>query len=295
MGTGREGQELVKVFRFSNSGRAPLNFNIQASCSCSSVEPQEGTVAPGATQKVRVAVKLRTPGQDEVVGLRMTTNDADNELVAMNLLATCVAPINVSPQTADFGDVPIGTEPTKRLRLRDAKDAPFTDASSLTVKSSSPDLIADVVPDADRTLALSLRLATTMPPGAFLGHVALSAKGDDQALEVPVRANVREVLNVTPTTLYLTATDSAASLRGTVLAWRTDGKPLARLASFEAPEGVEIKNLDDANAVRRRLAVTLSDVGTAFEQVDVMLHFEGCDSPVKLRVRTSRGRTPAGG
>lgn len=69
------GQESVATFELKNAGTGPLTFALEASCGCSSLSPREGTIEPGGTQTIQMAVRLKEDGEAKRILVTIETND----------------------------------------------------------------------------------------------------------------------------------------------------------------------------------------------------------------------------
>lgn len=77
----RAGETREHAFTLRNAGRAPLQFQVlEPDCHCLAVRPMKGTVAPGATTKIRVAFNSKGFWGPELKYITVQTNSARSKL-----------------------------------------------------------------------------------------------------------------------------------------------------------------------------------------------------------------------
>lgn len=205
LGKGAAGEKLTSKFEFGNSGNQPLTFKIDLGCGCASVSPASGTIPPEGKATVELAVTPRKEGQNEVVTMRLVTNDPARPAVLHRLHARCPSWLTARPAAIDFGTIRIGTTPELQCQLLDEDGKPWPDRSVLAIRTSSPNLKATWVSDQPADHRLLIRLETPAK-GDFAGQVMIGGKnnrGEVREQRIAVAARAVGPFIVAPTTLFL--------------------------------------------------------------------------------------------
>lgn len=105
-GDGKPNELLSASLGFKNIGDEPLQFSLSASCGCTELNPHTGTVPPGGSQTIRLAVRLSEfSGSEKSVVVSVKTNDRHKAASSYTFTAKCPAPFSVAPAYVDFGSV----------------------------------------------------------------------------------------------------------------------------------------------------------------------------------------------
>jgi|GEM_PF-3814461 len=280
LGEGKPHEILTGSFRIGNVGQAPVEFAIQPGCNCASLEPRAGKLGPGEYQTVKVGVRLSREGSRERVAITIHADDgtAAGQLWAT---ATCPAPLLVEPSNVEFGEVPLGQSPTRRMKIYGADGAPVRDISAVAFACENRYVNGSLGIDESRQVYLDITLSA--PEGVHRSQVMLKPVNADQGISVPVTANVVGALRISPTNLYLRK-GAASRAQARFLIWRTDGSPLGSLVTNQSPSFLVVRE-ESAPAFARRLfrVQLLAGRPTSFP-CTITLTFDGVPEPIKVRV-----------
>jgi hypothetical protein len=94
LGEGKPKERMKGEFTITNSGRRPLVFAINASCGCTSLDPRNGTLVAGGSQKIEIAVVLpENTGTQRNSQVAITSNDPTSPTSILNAAARCPSPL----------------------------------------------------------------------------------------------------------------------------------------------------------------------------------------------------------
>lgn len=285
LGKGAVGEKLTSKFEFGNSGNQPLTWKIELGCGCASVTPANGTIPPEGKATIELAVTPRKEGQDEVVSMRLVTNDPARPAVLHRLHARCPSWLSARPPAADFGTIRIGTASEFQCQLLDEDGKPWPDHSKLAIRTSSPHLQAIWVREDPREHRLLIRLIDASK-GDFAGQVILEGKdgkGVTREQRIAVSARAVGPFIVAPTTLFLSrrpgqtaslvvrAEDPAdlhrlkAAANHPVLQLAQAAPPVGKLLSYR----VTVKEGENPTGEKAEITLTLGDKPGETETVRV--------------------------
>jgi hypothetical protein len=254
LGEGKPGDIKLGQLTLTNSYPAPVMFRVTGSCGCLSLEPREGRLTPGERGQVRVQIKLRRYGQDELVTLNVeATCGASQQNEKVRFAARCPAPLAAKPPVVDFGRLPRGSTARRTVQLVDRAGRPWL-CGPIQVRSSHPHIKATLLNDPEGT-KVQLSIADHTPPGCLFGEVLVAGLADDETTTIPVRGEVVSLVEHAPAALRFTS-DRVREL--TLMVWRNDGAPVGPVSAIGLPEGVAIRSLCDPSAKRARIAIVLT-------------------------------------
>jgi len=107
------------IFTVSNIGTAPLTLEVdQLSCSCTGIEPQKQTIAPGGTGTLTLKWNAERATSDVFEqGGTIVTNDKDYPEIRLEVQGVFVDPIVFSPPTITFSNVAPGETVSANIRI----------------------------------------------------------------------------------------------------------------------------------------------------------------------------------
>lgn len=118
-GTAKQEQTLRTEFRVTNEGDSPLEVtDLRADCGCAAATMDSRHLEPGASVAIKVTFRTMAATGKLVKRIRVSTNDPAHALVELLLKVDVSAGIVVDPSLFAFGDVPVGTAPSKTLRVQ---------------------------------------------------------------------------------------------------------------------------------------------------------------------------------
>jgi hypothetical protein len=284
LGQGKPGEILEGALRLRNIGSEPLLFQIDPNCGCTHLRPSQGEIEPGEALAVHVGIRLRK-GRNERVHLAIQTNDPQKPFAQHTFIATCPAPILISPSMIDLGDVVEGTSPTSTFQILDPQGKPLRSPLPIVAETSSPHLSCERQQADSGEGAFIVTLNSDTPRGSFSGEITLKLPSSDVQETVPVVARIQGSAMVSPARVFLHFDPETRKPREAfIFVWRTDGDPLGRLISKETPKGITIEEMNDKGAKRRRFRVRAVDNDLAALDAIIKLRFEGVSEDVIVRI-----------
>ena len=284
LGEGKLQETLQGSFTLRNKGGAPLRFQLDPGCGgCTTVTPRQGTLPPGAEEKITVKVTLRTLGKKELVAVKVQSNDAQCPVAERYFAAHCPAPYQVEPATLHFGRVLEGTVHRQVFKVRGGHGEQLSPASPPAMEATSPRI--QLHPVTEEGLAYEVRLEN-LPRGDFAGFILLKVPGSDEKMQVPVTAQVVAKVITVPSSILLPDTNSSAGKRSAFLVKSLDNQPLGKLVKVDMPKWLELtpQGDDTTASTVRRYSLACKAAPPDDKAVDIHLYFEGLPEPVILRV-----------
>jgi hypothetical protein len=283
LGEGKIGDVLTGHFEIVNQGSEVLTFEAQPGCNCSWLEPAKGAIPPGATQTVRVGVRLRHKGKEELVAVHIASNDPELPETTYQITARCPALVVVRPAALDFGKVLAGT-PAKQLVRMETKVGP-----ELLAWTSSSEHLAirrGTGPTGDAGAEWEVELLPSAPVGLFSGSFTITSPDGEAEAVLPVSALVCRSLLVAPASFLMPA--SAQRREGcefTCVVSRFDGEPLEKLLRVEGPEWVTVSDPAASALSHRRLKVRIApDAPVKLKRTTIRLFFDSVAEPASIEV-----------
>lgn len=209
------GEEATGEFTYTNTGTAPLEIlGIKSSCGCATVEGWKRTVAPGEKGSFKVVLDTSKVADAVTKSIGVTTNAANLEAGATNVLVTARVwtPVTLSTHSASFGVIPVGEEARPKQITITVKDG-----ESLTIGQPAcsnayfETALEETEPGRQFVLTVSIPdLETRAESGEItipLGNPRMPE------LKLPVYARVAERVEVNPKQLRLSAAPLESPLR----------------------------------------------------------------------------------
>jgi hypothetical protein len=284
LGRGKPGEVISGTFALENTGGGDLDYQIEASCGCSSLTPQAGRIAPGRSQEVRVGVRLGTEGEKRSVKLVVRSNDPTRPTGAIEVTTECPAPAIATPNRVDFGRLASGTSGEQTVTVEIREEVVGEDLAAIVPKLSSGLFLASMVrvDQSPPRLVVKVSYPPSLPLGVSVDTLTLSRSGGVRLVEIPIVAEVIRPLVIVPEIVFLRAsTASSDHSRPLILVKRLDGKLVGPLAKLEAPGNVKVEEVSDQKRNYRQFRLVFSEVPTL--PIQIKLRFEG--EPEALGVR----------
>jgi hypothetical protein len=221
-------------------------------------------VPPGGEVALTVVTRPRTAEQKNEFPVYITSNDpvSPEATLIARAITTAPVPVQAEPSSLAFGDVAVRTAPTREIRVLIRENSLSQEFAHCLVTSTTGMVSAELKPSGSPGGLLTIEVCprSDLPLGSFADTVVLHV-GTAINLEIPVQGRVVPAVVVSPDCVYfgdVSGDPTAVASRDVVLR-RADGKGLDRVAKVEAPPGLVVKDVSDAEAVAvtRRLKLTL--------------------------------------
>ena len=235
------GHEYVARFVLSNEGRVPVTVSdVLTSCTCTGATISTDSLAPGTDAVVEAAVHSRRP-ERKTAAVTLETDDPNRPTVRLEVAWRAVAPLTPDPLDLDFGALRPGDSVERTLRLV-RRDLPGSTPGSPGEASVSPTSRLTVVrTNGTGGLAewsIVVRLEAPDLAGAGAGTLVIPIEGGwTDALRVPVRWEVRDVVAVKPPAAAIRAAAAGAPARVRVVVVGAGPISMAVPPVWEGPDG----------------------------------------------------------
>lgn len=236
-GESSPGEQLERIFRISNTGRAPLRISrVSSTCDCSTTTLSRDELAPGESAELKAIVKVRKFSYSTIAKVAVHTNDPKRPVTILSLEARVSPRFELLPSHIDFGSVPYGTPRALELRVLSSMELSALTAEVADVGMPTPVEVELVtVEDSSR---LRVRLSEYAPVGRLSARVVLSLPPNaaetktgagENLRTVPVLGQVVGPIRASPSELILTGGQEHVACLGTVAVICNDGGPAPAL------------------------------------------------------------------
>jgi hypothetical protein len=303
LGQGVPGEELSGEVLLKNGGGEVLRIEkLESGCGCAILNISEKEIAPGAQARLQVAVRIKEEGQHLQFPVHIHSNDPATPETIYTVRADAAAPLVRSyPAQVEFGEVPVGTTPAKRVTLLKPDGMPWPVSEPVTALSAHGLAQADPGCSAGdagaEALTLDIRLRPDLSPGSFTDTISVQPAGSAPRLQIPVHGIIVLRFVVSPSALYFgdverpaeKGSDRAVPKRY-VLLRRTDGKALNRVVRSTGPPGIKLAEEQSRDTTvardRVRLLVTLDPSALTDDVKDgkLLLWLEDEHDPLVIRI-----------
>jgi hypothetical protein len=173
-GSIEEGQKVTHVFRFSNSGDAPLNIErVRSSCGCTVPRLSAEVLAPGDVGEVEAVFDSRRFNGQVVKTIYLYTNDPLHDVVQLSLRGKVNKIIAADPPRVDFGVMKSGEKRQTEVRLAN-NGSEAIELGDVTV--SNPAVEAELqsnVIEPESSVILNLSVVPDQEQGRLSGYVII--------------------------------------------------------------------------------------------------------------------------
>lgn len=173
-GTIEEGEEVTHVFRFSNTGDAPLNIErVRSSCGCTVPRLSSEVLAPGDVGELEAVFDSKRFNGQVVKTIYLYTNDPLHDVVQLSLRGEVRKVVAADPPRVDFGVIAPGEQKQARITLSNSSDETIQlDGVTVTNPAVEAELQADVL-DPQSELTLTLTVRAEQEKGRLSGYVII--------------------------------------------------------------------------------------------------------------------------
>jgi hypothetical protein len=278
---------------------------MEAGCGCASIRLREPAIAPRTEGQLQVSVRIKEEGQHLQFPIRIYSNDPLSPVTVCTIRAAAAPPpLRTEPAEIDFGQVPLGSAPIKRLKLLTPGGLPWP--ASEPIRSVSARGLAHI--DISRPqpqeqgdgLALTISLGSDLAVGSFSDTLTIRPSGSQRGLQIPVQGNVVPRFILSPNGVYFGEVGpESGALKRYVLIRRTDGNRLNRIVRSAGPPGIKLTEvMSDGKTAppdRARLLITLDSSVLTQDVHDgkLLLWLENEPDPLMIRVMVFFAKGPA--
>ncbi len=173
-GSIEEGQKVTHVFRFSNTGDAPLNIErVRSSCGCTVPRLSAEVLAPGDVGEVEAVFDSRRFNGQVVKTIYLYTNDPLHDVVQLSFRGKVNRVIAAEPPRVDFGVMKSGEQRQTEVRLAN-NGSEAIELGDVTVSNPAveAELQSDVI-EPKSSVILNLSVVPDQEQGRLSGYVII--------------------------------------------------------------------------------------------------------------------------
>ena len=201
-GTVSEGTGVQHEFTINNKGNADLIIQrVIAGCGCTAAAVINQAIAAGSETKLNVTFDSKGMSGDQEKLIRVYSNDPENPISTVKLTGNVYLEVNAQPANVVFNDITRGqSEPlNKEVRIQANEKSNVTIGD---IKSFSKYIRIENVQGGEKQKKFNVVLDPNLPLGDFRERIVVNLSGYSRAnLNMPVYANVKGQLQVTPTAI----------------------------------------------------------------------------------------------
>lgn len=298
LGDGKPGAKMRGIFQIRNGGSRPLEYQIQSTCGCTELTPRSGTVDPGGSQDVSVALTLpEYAGSEQSVKVLVKCNDPHRPAATCSVTAKCPAPFEATPKFVNLGEVirdDLGLV-SEVLEIRGSGGKVLDNPGRLRLRHESQHIQINQELTADGVIRLKISLSPQTPCIELYDTLELRlGNSSDRVVKVPMHARVVEPVYVVPSTVFLRIDPLTGKYQPVdlLVISRCPGITLGPVSvSNDRKEEVNIEDDTPLDATRRRMRLVVLSKLITESEMSVSLKCEGVDSLCVLKVVDPRIET----
>lgn len=242
LGTGEQGETLSGALEIRNEGSAVLRItSIETGCACTAVSQSRISLEPGESTSIDVKLSLQPQAAVTHSSVKINSN-ALNSPESMIYVTGKVSTLSrASPSAIRFGEVPIGTTPSARVKI---DMTGYGSSAGVTGNSEEgTTTIRRIVSDSSdskekpSSAEFNVTLKDRASLGAFTDTLFFHVSGSKQVIKVPVNGWIVPKYVVTPAALLI----SSHQPRRNLVIRRPDGHSIGRIEKVDAPPGVTVR------------------------------------------------------
>jgi hypothetical protein len=247
-----EGEVVSHTFTFTNTGDAELKISrVRTTCGCTASNLSSDTIAPGESGEIKASFNTRNYRGKKSQPVYVTSNDPANPTVQLRLETTVKNLAGFSPSNIQFGQVVVGREAVREVRLVfDAEPIPVLGVSAqpefFTARILEPD------PDGEEAgekppVRIEVSLSPEAPVGRHRG--SLTARLDHPrltSLNARLMVSVEGLVGYSPRMLFFNDADQRERKVKTIQVTNQSDKPVViRKAESTIPQfQVTVKTIE---------------------------------------------------
>ncbi len=173
-GSIEEGEKVTHVFRFSNTGDAPLHIErVRSSCGCTVPRLSDEILAPGDVGEVEAVFDSRRFNGQVVKTIYLYTNDPLHDVVQLSLRGTVNRLLAAEPPRVDFGVMKSGEQRKTEVSLvNNGSEAIELGDVAVSNPAVAAELQSDVI-EPESKVILSLSVIAEQEHGRLSGYVII--------------------------------------------------------------------------------------------------------------------------
>jgi len=262
---------LEHVFRFKNDGQGILRITkIKSDCACTATLLSSKEILPGQSGNFKVRyISSKDSGKEHKV-IRVYTNDPENPIVKLAVIATVDIPIAAFPKRLFVGSIAIDKLSSKELTIRRFRDK----AEILNIHTSSKYIGVNILSKVNNDTKLKITFSPKLPIGFLNEKLLVDFRYNEKksVLEVPVIGEILGDIKVLPKRVFFGFVDRQQNQSQTVTLFTTEGKPfeLLSIKNDSSYITVEFKTLEKEKQYQIRASVTPNaPFGELFDTIKV--------------------------
>lgn len=298
LGNGSPGEELDGQILIKNLGGKDLEYEVAASCGCTSLNPRKGVLRIGQSQVIDMSLKLPDHSNSEKsVRVIIQSNDPDRERVTCIVKAHCPAPFVVAPSHLTYGAL---TRSQLHGAVQDIEITPSGDGNleiinQVDVKYCPAFLKLEKRQESSGDkLIFNAFIRSPLEPGDYFDTIVFSNDGGNKEMKVPVSVKIVEPISFVPSTIHLRKKhDSERELwvsSTVILSCREGMIPRGRvqLTGSDIAQHIVIQELSEAPENRRLFRIVLQNNQLTAKTHSLQLDIQGCENKIPIHLIVHR-------
>ena len=255
-----KGEKVTHVFKFKNTGNAPLEIqNVATSCGCTSAKPEKTLYEPGESGEIPVTFNSERFSGKITKRITITTNDTRNPKTIVTINGNIVVDIISKPVSVFFTKAKSGQKTTQEIMVSTEK-LPKLEISK--IETNPEFLSAELVPVDDKNAKIILTAdGTKFPEGKsrLNGAITYETNSETQkTIRTTVTINIDRPLKASPNSVYFFATKQGKERETTLKLSSSEGQEF-KIQEIKADlDYISVKE-DKGEGAVKSLTVVLSD------------------------------------
>lgn len=259
----RSGADIKHDFYFTNTGTGPLEIlRVKPSCGCTVAGAHDRVVQPNQTGKIPITLSSKNASGPMSKTITVNTNVAGTDAtVTLQIKGEVWQPIQVTPQAAAFGRITsqdAGAKLLRKLTIVNNLESPVKLGEPT---SNNPKIKGEITTlEEGKKFELTVTLVPPLDSGNTSGRLTIpTGVSDVPSLEVQAYAFVTAAVDVTPNTMILPPTRTAAITRQFYI--RSNVNKAVKITDLQStnPEiKLELTDVKDAMTFRLKVDVPAS-------------------------------------
>ncbi|QDT98979.1 Ig-like domain-containing protein [Gimesia aquarii] len=289
LGNGKPGQEMKGSFDIINSGFAPLEYSIRASCGCTSLSPHMGVIDSSETKKINLSIKLPEYSNSEKgVRITITSNDPNSPEVSCFAIAKCPTPFNVTPDRINktFYDIESVKNEELSVELEPVGHSDYFDIGSLQIESNNDLFMISNPVKVGELLCFKINFDGKLTKGEHYGSLNISFNGDDRAVKLPISIKLIKPYLIVPSKVEVQRNEDGTfkDVVLTLISRKQQNEMKNNVRLINPPDNVVIKKETVLGKNRRQIQLGFSPKRLTAQNLKLCFSYGKDDSQISCQL-----------
>ena len=172
-GTVYEGTKLSHTFSFVNIGKDTLSVTARSTCSCSAALLSDKNIPPGGKGKIKIEFNTKGKIGQTKQGALIRTNDPDNPLVNLTIVAIVKASVKVVPEKLWIDEIAAGEKVEREILVFDPGDSTLSFEHVNVTEGITARIMPVKVKNDSRVVPVLLSITGGKKPGEFEKRISV--------------------------------------------------------------------------------------------------------------------------